>query len=630
MNKPWLWLLFSAAFLTGAGLLVWSVLDPQSSIRDSRSSGGESADPDLVGPDLFEEVAASGVTIAYRNGEEVRPPHLSILESLGGGVALLDYDGDGLLDIFVPGGGYFAGPDHKEIRGRPCKLYKNLGNWKFKDVTKQVGLDRLAGGRPWFYTHGAAVADYNRDGWPDLLVTGWGRVALFKNVRDPKGGRRFRDVTAEAGLDRGITWATSAAWADLDGDGWPDLYVCQYVNWSWANHPRYKYDGKHYDVPPPKVFQGLPHKLFHNVAGPRGRRFVDVSDVAGLRMPRPAEAYERLTHLSARDRKRLLQADKEKAYGKGLGVLAVDVNRDGKPDLFVANDTVPKFLYVNCSRRGKIRLREQGMDAGVALDGDGNPNGSMGLDAGDPEGTGKPALWVTNYENESHGLYRNLCTRIRTLFLFNTPASGIGAIGQKYVGWGTGFFDIDHHGWEDLFIANGHAIRYPTGAARRQQPVLLRNHGGKFKDITRQGGSYFQKAHLARGVALGDLDNDGKVDVVVSHMNEPVAVLRNVARSGHHWLGIDLVGKRFADVVGTRVVLEAGGQTQTRFAKGGGSYASSPDPRLVFGVGPADRIDLLTVIWPDRSRMTWTGLILDRYHVMVQGEKKVRTTRPRK
>jgi hypothetical protein len=627
MNMRLPWLLLGTALLAGAAVLVWMHCDYPSDDVNSKSE--ESRDPDVPGPALFEEVAASsGINFTYRNGEEVRPPHLSILESLGGGVALLDYDGDGFLDIFVTGGGYFAGPDKKEIRGHPCKLYKNLGNGKFKDVTHEAGLDSLARGQPWFYSHAAAVADYDRDGWPDLLVTGWGRIALFRNVPNGKGGRCFVDVSAKAGLDKGITWATSAAWADLDGDGWPDLYVCQYVDWSWDNNPKCNYDGKTPDVCPPKKFQGLPHKVYRNESdGQGGRRFVDVSNEAGLRMPRTPADYQRLTHLSARAKNELREADKAKEFGKGLGVLIVDVNLDGKPDIFVANDTVAKFLYINQSSVGHIRLKEQGTLAGVALDGDGNANGSMGLDAGDPDGSGLPALWVTNYENELHALYKNQSTRDHVIFLFNTPASGIGAIGQKYVGWGTGFVDIDHHGWEDLFIANGHAIRYPTSAARRQKPVLLRNQNGRFKDITNQGGPYFQQPHLARGVALGDLDNRGKIDLVVSHLNEPVAVLHNVAKEGNHWLGVDLVGEGNADIVGARVILNAGGRKQTRFAKGGGSYASCPDQRAVFGLGKTGRIDKATVIWPNGRQQEWTGLDVDSYHTLVQGEKKARKFR---
>lgn len=553
-------------------------------------------DPELTGPDLFADVTElSGITFAYRNGEEVTPPHLSILESLGGGIVLLDYNGDGLLDVFLPGGGYFDGPDKKQIKGHACKLYQNRGGMRFQDVTTEAGLGTLAGAKPWFYTHAGAVGDYDRDGWPDLLVTGWGRIALFRNAPAANGTRRFVDVSAAAGLEQGITWATSAAWADFDGDGFPDLYVCQYVDWSFANHPTdCNYDGKTPDVCPPKRFRGLPHKVFHNKTN---GTFADVSVVAGLH-PGGENA------------------------SKGLGVVIVDVNLDGRPDVYVANDTVANFFYANNSTRGTIRFREEGMLAGVAMDGTGSANGSMGLDAGDPDGSGLPSLWVTNYENELHALYRNFCKTDHFHFLFHSPACGIAAIGQKFVGWGTGFVDLDHHGWEDLFIANGHAIRYPKTATRRQKPVLLRNRDGKFKDLTSRGGPYFRSEHLARGAALGDLDNDGKVDIVVSHINEPAAVVRNVAQEKHHWLGIELRGAKDADIVGAKVVLEASGRKQSRFAKGGGSYASAPDKRLVFGLGSSDRIEKLTVTWPDGISQTWASLPVDRYHVLVQGESK--------
>ncbi|MFL5341282.1 MAG: CRTAC1 family protein [Gemmataceae bacterium] len=557
----------------------------------------DAPDPDLTGPDFFDDVTPrSGIDFALRNGEDVAPKNMTILESLGGGIALFDYDGDGLLDVYIPGGGTFEGPDKKQITGLPGRLYKNLGGFKFRDVTAEVGLDQLAGGRPWFYSHAAAAADYNRSGFPSLLVTGWGRIALFQNVDDGKGGRRFQDVSAEVGLDKGITWATSAAWADLDADGYPDLYVCQYVDWSWSNDPECNYDGKTRDVCPPKKFDGLQHKLFQNI---EGKKFVDITAEVGL-------------HKGDRN------------SSKGLGVLIVDVNGDGKPDIYVANDTVPKFLYINRSSPGKIRLVEEGMLSGAACDGSGQANGSMGLDAGDPAGVGQPWLWVTNYENELHALYKNQCTRDRTFFNFFTPAAGIAAIGQKYVGWGTGFVDLDHHGWEDLFIVNGHAIRRPTGAERRQKPVLLRNREGRFKDVSARGGSYFQAPHLARGAALGDLDNDGNVDAVICHINEPVVVLRNANKTSNHWLGIALEGKGHADVVGAKVVLEAGGRKQTRFAKGGGSYASTPDRRHVFGLADTGKIDKLTVTWPNGDVQEWSDLSVDRYHVLVQGQKDAR------
>src|SRR5437868_1975812 len=373
--------------------------------------------------DLYRDMTPqSGIDFTYRNGQEAN--HFAILESLGGGVALLDYDGDGLLDIFVTGGGYFDGPDRHDIKGHGNRLYKNLGGWKFRDVTKEVGVDQ-----PAFYTHGCAVADYNRDGWPDLLVTGWGRVVLYRNEPDGKGGRRFTDVSREAGLTEAL-WSTSAAWADLDGDGNPDIYV--------------------------------------------------------------------------------------------------------------ANDTVDNFLYINQSTPGHLRFEEVGLPSGVARDERGVPNGSMGTDAADYDGTGRPSLWCTNYENEMHALYRNLG---KGMFFFSTPASGIAAIGQSYVGFGTGFVDLDNHGYPDLAIANGHVIRFPGGSGVRQRPVLLRNKGnGRFVDISRQGGTYFRSEHIGRGVAIGDLDNDGRPDLVISHLNEPVVLLRNETNVGNHWQGIELLG----------------------------------------------------------------------------------------
>jgi hypothetical protein len=522
----------------------------------------------------------------YRNGEEAGL--YTILEAMGGGIALLDYDGDGLLDLFVPGGGYFEG---QEIRGHPCKLFKNLGDFRFKDVTCEVGLDRLR-----FYTHGAAVADYDCDGWPDLLVTGFGRLALFHNEPDGKGGRHFLEVTRQAGLTDDL-WSTSAAWADLDGDGYPDLYVCHYVDWSLTtNHPRCtNFEGVHRDICPPGHFTALPHRLYRNQGD---GKFCDVSKTAGLRIEHP-----------------------QKEYGRGLGVLAVDVNDDGKPDLYVANDQSDKFLYLNHSHPGTILLEELALRTGVARDHLGMHNGSMGVAAADYDDCGRPSLWVTNYERELHGLYHNDTRDGRVAFHFSTQAAGIAALGQSYVGWGTGFFDLDHDGREDLFFANGHPNFHPrAGASRAQRPVLLRNLGdGRFQPITEQGGLYFQENHNGRGVAFGDLDNDGRIDLVISHLNGPVVILRNQAESSHHWLGVELVDGKHRDLVGAKLTLEVGSRRLTRFAQGGGSYLSSSDKRYIFGLGKADHVGRLKVIWPWGSEEHWDGLTVDRYWRLIEG-----------
>ncbi len=557
------------------------------------------------GPPLFEDVTAkSGIAFAYRNGEEAG--HYAILESLGGGIALLDYDGDGLLDVFVPGGGHFTGPDLKTIAGHPCKLYRNLGGFRFKDVTAEAFPQQ-----PGFYTHGAAVADYNRDGHPDLLVTGYGRIALYRNAsvdaKDASKGRRFVEVTKEAGLTGkgagilgGHFWATSAAWADLDGDGYPDLYVCQYANWSWDNNPKcpgYTSDVER-DVCAPKIFTAMPHALYRNDG--KGR-FVDVTRSAGLRIDR-----------------------EDKEHGKGLGVVIADVNGDGKPDIYVANDTVDNFLYLNRSSPGRLRFDEVGLQAGVACDNRGQPNGSMGVDAGDYDGTGRASIFVTNYESELHALYRNTLVNGRPTFQFATQGAGIGAIGTSYVGFGTMFTDVDNDGREDLVIANGHVIRHPRTAKLAQNPVLLLNRGdGRFTDWTRRGGAYFAAGHRGRGVAVGDLDNDGRPDLVISNVNEPVAVLRNVADAGNHWLGVQLAGKDHRDLTGTKVTLEVGGRKLTRFVKGGGSYLSAHDSRRLFGLGKDEKVGRLTVEWAtgEPGVQHWDGLAVGRYHRLVQGEK---------
>jgi enediyne biosynthesis protein E4 len=534
-----------------------------------------------AGPPPFADVTAeSGITFTYRNGEDAG--HFAIIESLGGGVALFDFDGDGLLDVFLPGGGHYDG---KKVLGHPCKLYRNRGAFKFEDASAAVGLDKVS----FPYSHGAAAGDFDRDGWPDLLVTGYNRLVLLHNEPDGKGGRRFADVTKKAGLTDAL-WSTSAAWGDLDGDGFPELYVAHYGDWGFdTNHPTdCTYDGKTRDVCQPRRFQPLPHTLYQNN---RDGTFADVSEKVKLRKD-----------------------------GRGIGVLFADVDNDGRPDIYAANDTDDNFLYLNRGTAGGPALEEVGLLAGVARDDRGVANGSMGIDGADYDRSGRASLFVTNYENELPALYRNRTENKLVQFTFESLRSGVGAIGGSYVSWGTAFFDHDLDGWEDVFIVSGHAIRFPTKIDRRQRPVLLRNEGGKFKQAVSTGWAYIGDPHNARGAAFGDLDNDGKVDVVVSHLNEPVVVLRNVApTTGRNWVGVRLLREKGADVVGARVVVESAGGRQTRFAKGGGSYGSTNDARLHFGLGGDAKIDKVTVYWPSGKTQEVAGLEPGAYWDVTEG-----------
>ncbi|HEV3385934.1 MAG TPA: CRTAC1 family protein, partial [Gemmata sp.] len=431
-------------------------------------------------------------------------------------------------------------------------------------------------------------ADYDRDGWPDLLVTGYGRIALFRNESDGAGGRKFIDVTQQVGL-KDDSWCTSAGWGDVDGDGFPDLYVCHYCDWSISNNPHCKgiRHGTPRDVCPPERFKPLVHALFKNEAG---KGFRNVSSEHGFQ-----------------------------AKGNGLGVVFVDVNDDGRPDIYVANDATNKFLFMN--RGGK--LEEKGLAAGVAVDDNGRYNGSMGVDAGDYDGSGRPALWVTNFQGELHALYRNLGGES---FQHSSISVGLGVLGRNLVGFGTGFLDADNDGWEDLAIAHGHVLQYPPyDCPVKQLPMLLwnieSNGQRQFRDIGSAAGSYFTMPVMGRGMAIGDLDNDGWPDLVVSHNNSPVVLLKNAVKekTSARWIGFRLVGRGNRDVVGSTVTLDTGTRTLKRYAKGGGSYLSANDPRLLFGLGRDGDARSVAVKWSWGETQTYNGLEPGTYWELREG-----------
>lgn len=502
---------------------------------------------------FIDRAAALGVTAAYRAGAEAG--HCTILESLGGGVGWLDYDRDGWLDLVAPGGGGFA--DAGRITGLPTALFRSRGGRAFVAAAEPAGIADAS-----LYSHGVAIGDADNDGFPDLLVTGYGPAQLWHN----RGDGTFAPWPAWGG-EGDARWSSSAGFADCDGDGCLDLYLARYVDWSFDNHPVCGATKDVRDVCPPRSFAGLPDSLY--LATGDGT-FADASAAAGLRTD-----------------------------GKGLGVLLADVDVDGDVDVYVANDTTDNFLYIN---DGRARFRERGLESGVALDDQGLPNGSMGLDLCDYNRDGLPDLWVTNYERESFALYRG---EGRGQFLHVSRRLGITALGGLFVGFGTACADFDADGLVDVVVADGHVIKYPDAAPRRQLPLYLRFDGTRFTRVPAADG-YFGRDHEGRGLAAGDYDGDGDLDLAVSHVEDPLAVLENGFDTAGRTLVVELVGTRSnRDAVGARVTFAAGGERRSTQVTGGGSYLSHGD-RRVHLVRPAATgaavAAKLVVDWPAGGR----------------------------
>ncbi|HSG73046.1 MAG TPA: CRTAC1 family protein, partial [Planctomycetaceae bacterium] len=525
-------------------------------------------------PIRFEEIAQSvGVDFTYRNDEEAG--QYAILESLGGGTCIFDYDGDGLQDLFVPGGGEFG--ENLTVEGLPGALFRQTGSLRYRDVTNLSGT-----GEAPHYSHGGHSADYDNDGFPDLLITGYGGVVLLHN----RGDGTFQDVTAESGMSSDTLWSSSAAWMDLSGDGLLDVYLAHYVNWSFQNNPVCKLPPPaNRDVCPPRDFQPLPDTVFFA----RGDgTFEDVSQKIGLRQD-----------------------------GKGLGVVSADLDLDGDLDVYVANDTVPNFLYRNT---GDGILEDVSLMSGTSLNNEGAPDGSMGVDVVDYNLDGVPDLWCVNYENESLALYRN---EGNCLFQHISQSTGIKSAAGLLVSWGTAFFDMDCDKDEDVFVSNGHVIRHPVNAPLRQLPLLLANdRGQRFVNINRGAGDYLSQPHMGRGLSAGDLDDDGNLDLIISHINEPVAILHNRTEHGRHWIGFRLIGRSSPrNAIGVRIEIREEGMTLSRQVKGGGSYASTHDLRVHFGLGESNRLDEVHIFWPSGIEQTLANLAIDRYHTIIEPPK---------
>jgi len=527
----------------------------------------------------FEEVPAdkSGIRWTHTSGKS---PEKYLPESSGPGCAFLDYDNDGWMDIYLVNSGNcdFFTPSTPLSNA----LYKNNRDGTFTDVTKRAGV---AGGG---YGQGVAVGDYDGDGFPDMYVTQYGKSILYHN----NGDGTFTDVTEKAGV-AAPGWASSAVWFDYDNDGRLDLFVGQFAEFSKElNKPcGIHEDGRrHYCIP--KVYSGKPSWLFHNNGD---GTFTDVSKESGI-----------ASHL-----------------GKVWGVVATDINNDGLIDLWVSNDTTADFLFVN---RGKGRFDEIANTAGVAYSETGRARSGMGVDSADFTNDGWMGLFVANLDRENFAIYKN--NRDET-FDDMAASTGIAKATRFLSGWGLKFFDYDNDGHLDLLLANGNPddlIALLHGEVTYEEPLLLfHNSGGSFENVSAQSGPIFAKPLSARGMAIGDFNNDGATDVLVAVNDGPPVLLRNTVGSQNHWLGVQLVGTRSnIDAIGARVTYQAGDLKQHRMKVGGGSFLSYHDPRMVLGIEKRTKFDWIEIQWPQPSGKVEriSDLPIDRYVTIVEGTGK--------
>jgi hypothetical protein len=507
--------------------------------------------------------ARAGLDVLLNNSAT---PAKHQIETTLGGVAAFDYDGDGLLDLFFTNGAAQPGllkPDAAWWN----RLYRNRGNGVFEDVTVKSGL--LGEG----FGMGAAAADYDNCGRPDLFVAGVKRNALYRN----RGDGTFEDVTAKVGI-HGEPWSVAAGWFDYDGDGFLDLFVVNYLDWDPAKEPVCK-DPSSGQVAHchPKFYTGLPNTLYHNN---RDGTFTDVSAEAGIR-----------AHI-----------------GKGMSVAFADYDGDGLPDVFVTNDTLPNFLFHN---DGNGHFTETAVNAGVAFNDDGRALSSMGVDFRDIDNDGRPDIFLTALVNETYPLYRNIG---KGLFSDFTYRSRVGAATVTGTGWGTGIYDFNNDGRKDIFCANGdlnaNAEALSGRAARQSNTVLVQQPDGTFEPVPTG------PAARHRGTAFGDFDNDGRIDAVVTRIGEKPLFLRNSSSSGNHWLGLKLVGRRSnRDGIGAWIKLRTAEGEQWNQVTTSVGYASSSDVRVHFGLGSA-AVATVEIHWPGGAVQQLGEVAGDRYLIV--------------
>ena len=525
---------------------------------------------------VFSDVTAeAGITWQHFSGLS---PDRYLIETMGGGVGLFDSDDDGWLDIFLLNGG--ETPHGKSDKPLSNALYRNLGNGKFVDVATDAGVSQVK-----HDGMGVAIADFDNDGHQDIFITGFPSCTLYHN----NGDGTFTDVTADAGLQNTGRWGSGAAWFDYDRDGFLDLVVCNYAELSFEGTPL---KCEYFNVRTyceQRAYKGLPLTLYHNN---RNGTFTDVSRTSGM----------------------------DRFVGRALGVVAVDFDDDGWPDLLVARDASPNLLLLN---RHDGTFADVGLEAEIAYDRNGNARAGMGVDAADVDGDGRPDVVITNFNFEFHSLFLN---RAEFPFEDRTRASGLAGTTRSDVGWGAHFLDYDNDGLLDLIIVNGHVIevieQLRAGVKYKEQPLLLHNSGNSiFENVSSNAGPAFSQGYLARGLAIGDWNNDGAADAIFTCIGDRPVLLRNNVGRKNSWIGIRLVGvKSNRDAIGAKLTVRVPGRKLVRWTTSGSSYLSSHDKRVLFGLAnlPANGLVDIEIVWPNGQTQVATSLKINRYHQITE------------
>jgi hypothetical protein len=549
------------ARMSGAGIAAWA-------------SPLAAAAPSPPGFTFADVTAQAGIHFRHNSGAyggKLLP------ETLGSGCAFLDYDNDGWQDILLVNA--MDWPGHKRQRSTP-HLYRNNRDGTFADVTKSAGLDIE------MYGMGVAVGDYDNDGFADILITCVGQSRVFHNT----GKGSFTEVTRASGLQGHSGFSTSALWFDYDRDGLLDLFICNYVRWSPEHDVFCSVDGQRKSYCTPEAYRGDTCWLFHN----RGNgTFEDVTASSGI--------FD--------------------SSSKSLGVAMIDYDQDGWPDLLVANDTQPNKLYRNL---GNGKFKEAGVDAGLAFSAEGKARAGMGVDVGDFENSGRLGIAITNFDNEMIGLYHAARPGI---FDDISVAAGIGLPSRNTLGFGCAFLDVDLDGALDLAVANGHIdetvrnIHGNVGYAQAPQ-LFLNQGGGKFRDVAAETGGGFQTPRVGRGLAYGDFDGDGDLDILITTNNGPAFLYRNDQAGGNRSIRFRLTGtKSNRDAIGATVRIYYNGQTQSRTVRGGSSYLSQCELPVTFGVGKRDKIERVTVEWPSGRTEEFKQLATGRAYQVIEGKE---------